>query len=101
MESGFENITVADDGGVRRIELNRPDALNAWTPELGRELFRALSVASADAAVRAVLITGAGRAFSSGADLRYPRAMLMADVPDLSTWLRTVYHPVLLATRVA
>jgi 2-(1,2-epoxy-1,2-dihydrophenyl)acetyl-CoA isomerase len=101
MEPSFENITVADDGGVRRIELNRPDALNAWIPELGRELYQALAQASADTAVRAILITGAGRAFSSGADLRYPRAMVLEDVPDLSSWLRTIYNPVMLMIRDA
>jgi 2-(1,2-epoxy-1,2-dihydrophenyl)acetyl-CoA isomerase len=101
MESGFENIIVADEAGLRRIELNRPDALNAWTPELGRELYRALATGAGDASVRAIMITGAGRAFSSGADLRYPRAMLLEEVPDLSSWLRTIYNPVMLTIRDA
>ena len=57
--------------GTRRCcgPLNRPDSLNAWIPQLGHELKHVVEVAAADPLVRAVLITGAGRAFS-GADLK-------------------------------
>jgi 2-(1,2-epoxy-1,2-dihydrophenyl)acetyl-CoA isomerase len=101
MERGFENITVSDDGGVRLIELNRPDALNAWTPDLGLELLSAIRVASGDPEVRALMITGAGRAFSSGADLRVARETTLEGTPDLSTRLRSIYNPIMLAIRDA
>jgi 2-(1,2-epoxy-1,2-dihydrophenyl)acetyl-CoA isomerase len=58
------------DGPVGRITLNRPETLNAWTSEFGRELVDVVTGAAADESVRGVLITGAGRGFSSGADLK-------------------------------
>ena len=57
-------------GGVGRITLNRPDSLNAWTAEFGAELRDVIQGPAADPSVRAVSITGAGRGFSSGADLK-------------------------------
>jgi 2-(1,2-epoxy-1,2-dihydrophenyl)acetyl-CoA isomerase len=57
-------------GGVGRITLNRPDTLNAWTAEFGAELRDVVTGPAADDSVRAVLVTGAGRGFSSGADLK-------------------------------
>jgi len=56
-------------GNVRVITLNRPDRLNAWTAELGRAYFDSLSEAAADAEVRAIVVTGAGRGFCAGADM--------------------------------
>ena len=53
--------------------MNRPDALNAWTQQLGREMSEALDSVAADPEVRAIVLTGAGRAFSSGADLKADR----------------------------
>jgi enoyl-CoA hydratase/carnithine racemase len=58
---------VAD--GVLTITLDRPDRLNAWTPTMQRELIEALDRADADDDVRAIVVTGAGRAFCAGADL--------------------------------
>src|SRR5918996_1180217 len=66
----YEHVIWERDGGVGRITLNRPDSLNAWTAGFGRELKQVIEGDAADAAVRAVLITGAGRGFSSGADLK-------------------------------
>lgn len=57
-------------GRVRVLTLNRPSALNAISSALARALFDALDAAGADASVRAVVVTGAGRAFSAGADVR-------------------------------
>jgi 2-(1,2-epoxy-1,2-dihydrophenyl)acetyl-CoA isomerase len=70
------------------IELDRPEALNAWTPEMGRQLLAAVNRASADPSLRAVLISGAGRAFSAGADVKNPRELLPDGTPDLPTRLR-------------
>jgi enoyl-CoA hydratase/carnithine racemase len=65
----FEQILTKLDDGILTITLNRPDRLNAWTPTMADELISALDHADADDAVRAVIVTGAGRGFCAGADL--------------------------------
>jgi enoyl-CoA hydratase/carnithine racemase len=62
-------LLIEDDGGARILTLNRPDRLNAFSQELWRAAAEALEAAAADDAVRCVVITGAGRAFSAGQDL--------------------------------
>jgi enoyl-CoA hydratase/carnithine racemase len=59
------------DDGVALITLNRPESLNAWTPELGRAYFDRLEEAEDDESVRAIVVTGAGRGFCAGADFEY------------------------------
>jgi len=63
-------LTESADGGVRIVTLNRPHRLNAIVPELLEDLIHALHAADRDPAVRAIVLTGAGRAFCSGDDLR-------------------------------
>ena len=70
VELPYETIIWEQSDAVGRLTLNRPDSLNAWTPEFGRELRQVLEGDAASDSVRAVLITGAGRGFSSGADLK-------------------------------
>lgn len=65
----YEQILVQVTDRVMEITLNRPDRLNAWTPEMGNELIAALDAADGDDGVRAVIVTGAGRGFCAGADL--------------------------------
>jgi enoyl-CoA hydratase/carnithine racemase len=65
----FETITTAVDDGLLTLTLNRPDRLNAFTPLMMREMCAAFDVADTDDAVRAVIVTGAGKAFCAGADL--------------------------------
>lgn len=65
----YEFITVERDGKVAVITLNRPDVLNAINFEMDNELHDALWAAEADEDVRVIVITGAGKAFSSGFDL--------------------------------
>lgn len=65
----FEHIRYEIADGVLTITLNRPDRLNAFTATMGRELIAALDAADADDDVRAVIVTGEGRAFCAGADL--------------------------------
>jgi enoyl-CoA hydratase/carnithine racemase len=62
-------VTEALADGVLTLTLNRPDKLNAYTAQMGRELEAAFRRADADDAVRAVVVTGAGRAFCAGADM--------------------------------
>src|SRR3954451_19951949 len=65
----YEQLLYDVDDGVLTATLNRPDKLNAFTPTMKNELVDALDRADADDDVRAVLVTGAGRAFCAGADL--------------------------------
>jgi hypothetical protein len=65
----YETLLVELDRSVALITLNRPDRLNAFDQQMTRELFEALGAFDADESVRAVVVTGAGRAFSAGADL--------------------------------
>jgi 2-(1,2-epoxy-1,2-dihydrophenyl)acetyl-CoA isomerase len=90
----------ASNGAELRIELNRPDRMNAWDKQLGLDLLVAVELAAADAAVRAVTITGAGRGFSSGADLRAGFDPRPGDRrPDVGTALRERYHPIITGIR--
>src|SRR4051812_5784768 len=66
----MSTVLWEQDGPIGRITLNRPETINAWTAEFGKELVDTVDAAAADDSVRAVLITGAGRGFSSGADLK-------------------------------
>lgn len=100
-DAADEPVRYRVDGAVGRIELNRPASLNAWTPQMGRQLLAAVHSAADDETVRVVLITGAGRAFSAGADVTVERDRTSEGEPDLSSWLRTIYNPVVLAIRAA
>jgi enoyl-CoA hydratase/carnithine racemase len=65
----FQDIRYELDGHLLTITLDRPDRLNAFTPRMAEELIEAFDRADADDEVRAVIVTGAGRAFCAGADL--------------------------------
>jgi 2-(1,2-epoxy-1,2-dihydrophenyl)acetyl-CoA isomerase len=86
--------------GVGRLTLNRPDTLNAWTAQFGEELKQVIEGEAADDSVRAVLVTGAGRGFSSGADLKAGFDPHPEDgMPDVKKELHEVYHPVIAGIR--
>ena len=68
-ENAYEHILFAVEDGVATITLNRPERVNAFTFPLGAELGRAYARCDEDDAVRAVILTGAGRAFCAGADM--------------------------------
>jgi 2-(1,2-epoxy-1,2-dihydrophenyl)acetyl-CoA isomerase len=97
----LQTVNVRSSGGVATIELNRPAALNAWNAQFGVDLLTALRAAATDDAVRAVLITGAGRAFSSGADLKdVSGGQTTPDGhPDVYRTLTERYHPIMVAIR--
>jgi 2-(1,2-epoxy-1,2-dihydrophenyl)acetyl-CoA isomerase len=79
--------------------LDRPEALNAWTPELGRELLACVRELADDDGVRAVVVTGAGRAFSSGADLKSGITPAEDGTLDLRGPLHDVYNPIIATIR--
>lgn len=81
--------------GVATITLNRPDVLNALNDTLMRRLAEAVAAASSDDMVRAVVLTGAGRGFSAGADL----ATTGVPAAEVGQLLRQRYHPVILGLR--
>ena len=96
----YETVKWERDGGVGRITLNRPESLNAWSGRLGRELGRAVTHDAAADDVRAVLLTGAGRGFSSGADLKEGFEPSPDDGrPDVRRELHEVYHPIMVGLR--
>jgi enoyl-CoA hydratase len=72
MTMEHEAIKVERRGPVLRIRMNRPDKLNAQNPTLIEEMDAAFTAAGADDAVRVVILSGEGRAFSAGHDLEYP-----------------------------
>src|ERR687889_972047 len=89
----------ASNGAELRIVLDRPDRMNAWDKQLGIDLLAAVELAAADPEVRVVTVTGAGRAFSSGADLRAGFDLTPDGVPDLGAALRERYHPIITGIR--
>jgi len=96
----YETIKWEQSGGVGRITLDRPDTINAWTQQLGEELGDAVNVRAADDSVRSVLVAGAGRGFSSGADLKEGFDAHPDDGrPDVRRQLREVYHPIFVGVR--
>lgn len=70
MSTEYEAITLGQREGVMTITMNRPDRLNAWTYQMGEELARAVTAANDDQGVIAIVLTGAGRGFCAGADMR-------------------------------
>jgi 2-(1,2-epoxy-1,2-dihydrophenyl)acetyl-CoA isomerase len=97
----LETVNMRFDAGAATIELNRPEALNAWNAQLGADLLSALRQAAEDDAVRAVILTGAGRAFSSGADLKDMSGghTTPDGRPDVYRTLTERYHPIMHAIR--
>ena len=94
------SLTVSP-AGVAQIELDRPQALNAWNQQLGSDLLAALRRVGETPRARAVVITGAGRAFSSGADLKdFSGGELTPEGrPDVYKTLTERYHPIMRAIR--
>jgi 2-(1,2-epoxy-1,2-dihydrophenyl)acetyl-CoA isomerase len=90
-------VLYATSDGVATITLNRPDVLNALNDALMNALREAVTTAAADTAVRCVILTGAGRGFSAGADLAAGRGS--GGNRDAGSTLRERYHPVIEAMR--
>src|SRR3981081_177752 len=95
----YETIIWEQSGAGGRLALNRAAPLNAGTAEFGSELKRAIEGEAADDSVRAVLVTGAGRGFSSGADLKAGFEPDDDGGPDGRRELHAVYHPAIVGIR--
>ncbi|HVX69678.1 MAG TPA: enoyl-CoA hydratase-related protein [Mycobacteriales bacterium] len=76
-----EPVLYAVEGGIGIITLNRPDALNAWTFEMGVEYLRVLDEAAADREAKVLIVTGAGRGFCAGADMGSLKQLIAGELP--------------------
>jgi 2-(1,2-epoxy-1,2-dihydrophenyl)acetyl-CoA isomerase len=100
-DQGYGTVNVYRAPGAVKIELNRPDRLNAWSKELSADLLKVLTEVASDDQVRAVMLTGAGRAFCSGADLKdgLSAARNADGHVDTKSALVTWYHPIVTLIR--
>jgi 2-(1,2-epoxy-1,2-dihydrophenyl)acetyl-CoA isomerase len=92
-------IVVAIADGVAELTLSRPEVLNSFTIPMARELQRAIAQAAADPSVRAVLLTGAGRAFCAGQDLAEAVPPDASAGPPIEEIVRSSYNPLVRAIR--
>jgi 2-(1,2-epoxy-1,2-dihydrophenyl)acetyl-CoA isomerase len=93
----YDAINLYRSGAGVKLELNRPERLNALSEQLARQLLVLLQEVAGDSSVRSVLITGAGRAFCGGADIR--EVGEGAPQPEVRQILGEVYHPILRTIR--
>jgi len=84
-------LDVAD--GVALVTLNRPERMNAYTRRMGRELHEAFAACDADDGVRAIVVTGAGRAFCAGADLAAGTKLFDRRLADPDAWTPPAGRP--------
>jgi 2-(1,2-epoxy-1,2-dihydrophenyl)acetyl-CoA isomerase len=95
----YETVNLYRRGPGARIELNRPERLNAWSNQFSRDLLAAIQEVTGNPEIRAVTVTGAGRAFSSGADLK--EAAERPGGPDeVHNRLTERYHPIITGIRL-
>ncbi|MGI8580397.1 MAG: enoyl-CoA hydratase-related protein [Solirubrobacteraceae bacterium] len=99
VEQSYDTVELLRSGGAARVVLNRPYTMNAWNKQLGADLLQAVQRVAQDESVRAVAIEGAGRGFSSGADLKAGFDPTPAGHPDVKTVLGEVYHPIITQIR--
>lgn len=97
-QAGYETLLVADAAGVRTITLNRPDELNAIDDRVTTELQTELKKIARDRSVRCLVLTGAGRGFCAGQDLKSAAARGDKDGGfDFAAALRNRYNPIISA----
>jgi 2-(1,2-epoxy-1,2-dihydrophenyl)acetyl-CoA isomerase len=97
MAPAFDALRWAVDGGIATITLDRPDALNSLEASLKKDLLAAFREAGRDRAVRVVILTGAGRAFCVGQDLK---ERLAPDPAPLDVEVRERFNPLVMAIRL-
>ncbi len=96
----YQTINLFRRGGAAQIELNRPERRNAWDNQFSIDLLAPIRAVTDDPGVRAVLITGAGRGFSSGADLKASLAESTdSGPPNVYRRLTERYHPIIVGIR--
>src|SRR3982751_117202 len=93
-----KTLIVEQQDGVATFTLNRPEKLNAMNRQLSGELVAALKSAADDSSVRAIILTGSGRAFCTGQDLAEAIPQGNAD-PDLGAIVKAVYTPIIRGIR--
>ncbi|KAF0120002.1 MAG: 3-hydroxybutyryl-CoA dehydratase [bacterium] len=85
----YKNIIVSkEEGGIAVITLNRPDALNALNAEVGNDLRKATEILREDNEVRVIIVTGQGRAFAAGADIK---ELKDANSCEAREWARALF----------
>ena len=89
-------LLVRTDGAVRTLTFNRPAAFNSFDLALKDATLEALTQAAADPAVRALVLTGSGRAFCAGQDLKEHLALVEADDPRIASTVGDFYNPAIL-----
>lgn len=100
MPATEQSILVENDDTVRTIRLNRPDVLNAFDTPMLRALSKAVREAARDKGVRCLVLTGNGRAFSSGQDLAETSEKYKNSEPlELGQHLRDLYNPIITSLR--
>lgn len=97
----FETVEYSVADRVGTIRLNRPKVLNAWSSAMGRDLTAAVNLAASDDDVRAIVVSGAGRAFCAGGDLNEPYNKTAEGHIDLRSVIEKVSTPLVLAIRNA
>jgi 2-(1,2-epoxy-1,2-dihydrophenyl)acetyl-CoA isomerase len=95
----YETVNLYRRGAAAKLELNRPERMNAWNRQFALDLLAAVNAVGGDPDVRAAVITGAGRGFSSGADLKDGFERTPAGHADVYTVLTERYHPVMVGIR--
>jgi 2-(1,2-epoxy-1,2-dihydrophenyl)acetyl-CoA isomerase len=99
MSSSATSLIVEQRDGVCVLTLNRPDVLNSFNRAMATALLSALRDAASDPAVRAVVLTGAGRGFCAGQDLAEALPQGDGPMPDIGEIVKTFYNPIILAIR--
>jgi len=95
----YETVNLYRRGAAAMLQLNRPERVNAWNKQFALDLLAAVTTVGGASEVRAVLITGAGRGFSSGADLKETIDQTPAGHPDVYRVLTERYHPIICGIR--
>src|SRR4051794_41089234 len=95
----YATVNLLWAGAAAAIELNRPESLNAWNDQLGVDLRAAIERVASDEEIRAVLLRGTGRAFSSGADLRELLNPTTEQRPEVYRVLTEWYNPIIVGVR--
>src|SRR5215469_6197945 len=95
----YETVDVSRDGAAVKIALNRPERMNAWSNGLSEDLLAVLREVAEDESVRAVMLTGNGRAFCAGADLKEAADDAVKGQMDTRSTLTRWYHPIVTTIR--